>query len=82
MHPVYTCGSGSIGFRPHTGWAMLVAVADDGDALRILHRCRVELVPPGTGRFVYHEAAELPLPDAERLIESKRQSNCRIGRLK
>lgn len=69
MHPVYMCGSASIGFRLHTGWAMLVAVADEGDALRILHRCRVELVPPGTGRFVYHEAAELPVADAERLIE-------------
>jgi hypothetical protein len=53
---------------------MLVAVANEGDALRILHRCRVELLPPGTGRFVYHEAAELPLPDAERLIESIRHT--------
>jgi hypothetical protein len=53
---------------------MLVAVADEGDALRIVHRCRVELLPSGTGRFVYHEAAELPLADAERLIKTIRQT--------
>src|SRR5262245_45676035 len=64
----------SIGFRLHTGWAMFVAVAEEGDVPRILHRCRVELIPPGTGRFVYHEAAELPLADAERLIESVRHT--------
>jgi hypothetical protein len=62
----------SIGFRLHTGWAMLVAVAAEGQALRVLQRCRIELLPPGLGRFVYHEAAELSLPDAERLIESVR----------
>ena len=64
-------GRASIGFRLHTGWATLVAVAE-GEALRVVHRCRVELLPPGQGRFVYHEAAELPLPDAGRLIESVR----------
>jgi hypothetical protein len=62
----------SIGFRLHTGWAMLVAVAAEGQALRVLQRCRLELLPPGLGRFVYHEAAELSLPDAKRLIESVR----------
>jgi hypothetical protein len=65
-------GNASIGLRLHTGWAILVAVADDGDAVRILHRCRLELLPPGTGRFVYHEAAELALADAGRLIDSVR----------
>jgi hypothetical protein len=53
---------------------MLVAIAAEGDALRVLHRCRMELLPAGRGRFVYHEAAELPLPDAERLIESVRHT--------
>lgn len=67
-------GSVSIGFRLHTGWAMMVAVSADGKGLRVLHRCRVELLPPGLGRFVYHEAAELPLPDAQKLIESVRRA--------
>lgn len=65
-------GRASIGFRLHTGWAMLVAVAAQGGVIRVLHRSRVELLPPGQGRFAYHEAAELSLPDAERLIESVR----------
>jgi hypothetical protein len=60
----------SIGFRLHTGWAMLVAV---GEGLTILHRCLLELLPPGAGRFVYHEAAELPLEEASGLIESTRR---------
>jgi hypothetical protein len=66
-------GSASIGFRLHTGWSMLVAVAAGEEGLRVLHRCRVELLPPRRGRFVYHEAAELPLPDADKLIESIRR---------
>jgi hypothetical protein len=74
MHPVSMCGSASIGFRLHTGWATLVAVAKEGNTLRILHRCRVELLPTGTGRFVYHEPAELPFGDAERLIDSIRHT--------
>ena len=64
--------SASAGFKLHTGWATLVAVAADGP-LRVLYRCRVELLPPGAIRFVYHQAAELPTADAERLIESVRR---------
>src|SRR4051794_2214205 len=60
----------SVGFRLHTGWAMLVAV---GEGLTILHRSRLELLPPGAGRFVYHQAAELPLEEASGLIESTRR---------
>lgn len=74
MHPVHMSSCAKIGFRLHTGWAVLVAVAADGEALRVLRRCRVELLPPGLERFVYHRAAELPLPDAQRLIESVRHA--------
>jgi hypothetical protein len=63
----------SIGFRVHTGWAVLVAVAAGRERIRILHRSRVELLPSGQGRFVYHESAELPLSDAEKRIESVRR---------
>ena len=66
--------SARIGFRLHTGWAILVAVATERESPIVLHKCRLELLPPGMGRFVYHEAAELPLPDAEILIESVRQA--------
>ena len=64
----------SIGFRLHTGWAMVVAVAAEAGTMKILRRGRIELLPPGQNRFVYHQAAELPLAEAERLIESVRSS--------
>jgi hypothetical protein len=62
-----------IGFRLHTGWAILVVIAAEPDKIRVLQRCRLELLPPGRGRFVYHEAVGLPPPDAEQLVESVRQ---------
>jgi hypothetical protein len=48
---------------------MLVAVSAP---LQVRHRCRLELLPVGSGRFVYHQAAELPLADAAELIEATR----------
>lgn len=65
--------SARIGFRMHTGWAVLVAVSE-GEEFTVLRRCRIELLPSGWNRFVYHEAAELPLADAATLIESVRHS--------
>jgi hypothetical protein len=56
-----------IGFRMHTGWAMLVALSGD----LVLRRCRVELYP-ARGRFVYHEAAELDLSEAAELVKAVR----------
>jgi hypothetical protein len=72
MHPIHMPHCATIGFRLHTGWAMLVAIAAERETLRVILRCRVELLPPGRGRFVYHEAAKLPLTEAGRLIESVR----------
>lgn len=62
----------SLGFRLHTGWATLVAVAADGSPLRVVQRVRLELLPPGPERFVYHQAAELPIAEAPKLIEAVR----------
>ena len=73
-------GHASIGFRLHTGWATLVAVAAEEAALRVLLRCRLELLPPGQGRFVYHEAATLALPEAEKLVASVRRTAERTAR--
>jgi hypothetical protein len=64
-------GSAGIGFRLHTGWAILVAISGD-DEFRVLRRRRVELLPPGGRRFAYHDAAELPLADARELIDGVR----------
>jgi hypothetical protein len=74
LHPVDMSSRASVGFRLHTGWAMLVAIAAEADPPVVFCRCRIELLPAGRGRFVYHEAAELPLPDAGRLIDSIRHT--------
>ena len=57
----------------HTGWAVLVAVAADNPP-RMVHRCRIEMLPAGHRRFVYHEAANRELEEARRLIEEVRDT--------
>jgi hypothetical protein len=60
----------AFGFRLHTGWAVLVAVAGEPGGLELLLRRRIELLPPGDSvpRFVYHEASKLPASQAAELI--------------
>jgi hypothetical protein len=62
--------SAALGFRLHTGWAVLVAGAGVPGNFEVLLRRRVELLPPGESipRFVYHKAAELPPFQAPELI--------------
>ena len=50
----------AIGVRPHTGWAILVAV--DGEVPAVLRRERIELCPPELPRQVYHDVGERKLP--------------------
>jgi hypothetical protein len=56
----------ALGFRLHTGWAALVAVSDD---YKVYLRRRVELLDNTVPRFMYHAAAEMPLADAQALIQ-------------
>jgi hypothetical protein len=62
--------SAALGFRLHTGWAALVAIAGVPGKFQVLLRRRVELLPRGDSvpRFVYHKAAELPLSQAAELV--------------
>jgi hypothetical protein len=61
----------ALGFKLHTGWGALVAVAGAPGNIRILLRRRLELMPPGETmpRFVYHKAAELSAVEAAGLVE-------------
>jgi hypothetical protein len=65
----------ALGFKLHTGWGVLVAIAglasNPPGRFEVLLRRRVELLPPGDSipRFVYHKAAELPLSQAEELVQ-------------
>lgn len=58
----------ALGFRAHTGWAAAVAVTKDCD---VLARRRIAYEPSST-RFVYHQAAEIDLRQAEVLIAAAR----------
>src|SRR5690348_10421616 len=61
----------ALGFRLHTGWAALVAVAGGLEKTNILLRRRVELLPADGSipRFVYHEAAEMNGAGAAALVK-------------
>jgi hypothetical protein len=68
----------ALGFRGHSGWAALVAVAGTIDAVRILERRRIVIADPEMpgSKQPYHAAAELTFPEAkahvQRAIESSR----------
>jgi hypothetical protein len=72
----------ALGFKLHTGWAMLVAVAGQPGEIQVLFRGRIELLPldESVPRFVYHEAAELSLPDATALVKRVREASQRAAR--
>jgi hypothetical protein len=71
----------ALGFKLHTGWAMLVAVAGQPGEIHVLFRGRVELLPldESVPRFVYHEAAELPLSRAAALVKRVREASQRAA---
>jgi hypothetical protein len=59
--------SAAIGLRAHSGWAVLVAVADDTPILRR----RIDMIESKAFRAnqPYHAAAEMPLADAESFLK-------------
>lgn len=74
----------ALGFRLHTGWAALVAIAGEPGRLEVLLRRRIELLPPdgSVPRFVYHEAAKLRASQAAELVrraEDASQAAARIA---
>jgi hypothetical protein len=73
----------ALGFKLHTGWAMLVALAGQPGEIQVLFRGRIELLPldDSVPRFVYHEAAELPLAGATTLVKRAREASQKAARL-
>jgi hypothetical protein len=57
----------SLGFRMHSGWGVLVAVAGDGGSLEILDRRRIVVTDPKMRGATqpYHHAATLKIQEAE-----------------
>lgn len=61
----------ALGFKLHTGWAVLVAAVGTRAKIEVLLRRRIELLPSGDliPRFVYHHAAELSLTQATKAVQ-------------
>ena len=58
----------ALGFRAHSGWAVLIEVGGTADAVELVERQRVELVKGSTPRQPYHAAEETELRQAEKII--------------
>lgn len=61
----------SLGFRAHSGWAALIAIAGTHPAIEVVARQRVDLADPSVPgpRQPYHEAEGEPLARARRIVE-------------
>lgn len=62
-----------LGFRPHTYWTAVAALAGPVEAPQVIERRRIVFAVEDE-RFVYHQAAELELSKAEALIAEVRAS--------
>jgi hypothetical protein len=67
----------AFGFRGHSGWAALVAVAGTIDAPHILERRRIIIADPQIpgSKQPYHAAAGLPFPKGEALVRKAIESS-------
>lgn len=67
----------ALGFRAHSGWAAMVAVAGSIDAPRVLERRRIVIADPDLlgSKQPYHAAAELPFSQAAALVQQAIESS-------
>ena len=76
----------ALGFRAHSGWAALVAVAGSPRPAcppiepLVIDRRRIELARAGVPVQPYHAAAELELKQAAELIARCAQEACELAR--
>ncbi len=54
----------ALGIRPHSGWAVVVAVTAPPD-LRLVHRSRIEVLADGDPKQPWHDAQERALSPAD-----------------
>jgi hypothetical protein len=71
----------AIGFRVHTGWAALVAVAGPFQSVAVVHRAHITLADPALRGSVqpFHAAERLEIRDAEQLIQRCADSSRRLA---
>jgi len=63
-----------LGFRPHTYWTAVVALAGPPEAPQVLERRRIVFATGGE-RFVYHQAETLDLRSAQALLDAVRTAS-------
>ena len=61
----------AFGFRVHSGWAAMVALAGPVTAPLVIRRCRIEFADRSIGGSVqpYHRAASMPIDAAGRYLQ-------------
>ena len=71
-----------LGFRVHSGWSALVAVASTGGSWQVLERRRVSVVDGKIAGHTqpYHFAREQPLPEAKKHIARCAAASLRMAR--
>lgn len=76
-----TSATAAIGFRAHSGWAVLVAVAGSPRLFDVIDRRRINLADPAIPGSVqpYHAAESLQFADAERLLDRCADSSRRLA---
>jgi hypothetical protein len=70
-----------LGFAPHSGWAVVVALGGAADGPRVLARERIELcdLEQLSSRQPYHAAAQLPPAEAQPLLARFAASALRLA---
>jgi hypothetical protein len=72
----------ALGFRAHSGWAALIALAEPVAAPLVIRRCRIELTDRGIVGSMqpYHTAGLMPLNDAETYLRSCSNATAAMAR--
>lgn len=71
----------ALGFRMHSGWGVLVAVAGDADQEEIIDRQRIAITDPARpgANQPYHHAANLEFPASERHLADCQSASERLA---
>ena len=72
----------AIGFRAHSGWAALVAVAGSAESAYVIARRRIEIADPATegSKQPFHAAEPMPFKDAAKYLKGCENSTKRLAR--
>jgi hypothetical protein len=70
----------ALGWKAHTGWAVVVALADPGSGLEIVAKRRIDMASSFDQAAVYHAARKLSFPSAEAFILSSEERFERVAR--